>query len=397
MAEPVVRHVYFAMAIYQRLPIDTLDSIHPHIQLRSLKLATSTPPRPRRAAPCSGSDITLQTERQRVSIESNRLATMKDKDRQKERRPSRRQSVFSIASSYFGPTALGSDISLDRQISPALQTSHVFFGEETYGGSPSRSPFSLSRNSLRENHSPTSPTSPTAIKPQGLGLPCLTSPRHPSPPAPSLVPSAQLTPAISGRSSSSSSGTTTPGTGYSGDDSGKRRTSKRSSKSFFSTFPTTRKSSVANFMGRVRDLPSRFFHKNMNKDLYDPAQPRSTCPITSDQISPPSPSQKRKPTKSEKAALKRKKSADKYIQKKTKKRLREFKREMKRRMSDTEEAKEARKRMGKTEKMLKVMDDAKEKFWEWLDRRDEKRRRKQTRAYTAMREERRKSVLEEKQ
>ncbi|KAK6538566.1 hypothetical protein TWF694_010145 [Orbilia ellipsospora] len=298
-----------------------------------------------------------------------------------DRRPSRRQSVFSIASSYFGPTALGDDIDIDRTISPALQTSHIFIHEDGFdaasGRSPSRSPFSLSAVPPADNTSPTSQPLHPPAPPHGIDLPSLSSPDHPSPPVPSLATSAQLTPALSAQSDTN--GTISP----SNANTDSARQSRRPS-SFF-------RSSSISFMGRVHDLPSRLFKKEKNIPK-DTKQLRSTCKITEAQISPPSPS-KRRPTKSEKAALKRKKSADKYTQKQTKKRLRQFKREMKRRMDESPEGKEAKKRMNKTEKLLKVMDDAKEKFWEWVDRRDEKRRKKQVRAYTEMREERRKSVL----
>ncbi|EPS42056.1 hypothetical protein H072_3931 [Dactylellina haptotyla CBS 200.50] len=312
---------------------------------------------------------------------------MKKKDRDKadskvskERRPSRRQSIFSVASSYFGPLALGSDISLDRQISPALQTSHVFFHEDGFDTgnelTPSRSPFSLSRTNIDapDDSSPKAAVSLVQLDNEEPDLPSLTSPQHPSPPAPSLVPSAHLTPTISGRSSSNDS--TDLDRNYS------RRASRRPSSFFVSG--RTRKASVASFMSKMRDLPSRMF-KHGKEEPKGIKSRRSTAQSSL--------SGGRKPTKAEKAALKRKKSADKYIQKKTKKRLRQFKREIKRRMDNSPEGKEAQKQMGKTEKLLKVMDSAKEKFWEWVDRREDKRRRKETRAYSVMREERRKSVL----
>ncbi|KAF3909395.1 hypothetical protein AA313_de0201323 [Arthrobotrys entomopaga] len=316
----------------------------------------------------------------------NRLS--KQSKAEKEHGSSRRPSAFSIASSYFGPTALGDDIDIDRTISPELQTSHIFIHEDGFNpASPTRSPFSLSAVQLTDNTSPTSqPLHPPTLS-NGVDLPNLTSPDHSSPlaPAPSLATSAQLTPAISGQDC-----TNTDSISSSNPNSSSGKTSRRLS-SFF-------RSSSSSFMGRVHDIPSRIFKKDKkdNKDKDEstkkPSPPRSTCKITEDQLSPPDHS-KRRPTKVEKATMRRRKSADKYIKRKTKKRLRQFRREMKRRMDETPEGKEARKRMNRTEKMLKVMDNAKEKFWEWLDRRDEKRRKKQVRAYTEMREERKKSVL----
>ncbi|KAK6527255.1 hypothetical protein TWF281_010443 [Arthrobotrys megalospora] len=416
-----VRHVFFRVTVYQKLPLETSDQI-PHRPLaRSVQSATAlaTPSRPKRAAPCSGFSSHTKTKTKSlpslgqstvlsISPCSSRLlptepeqasepvATMGEKDKGKRRRSSRRQSILSIASTYFGPMALGSDISLDRQISPALQTSHVFFGEDTFANSPSRSPYSLSQRHLPDDASPTSSAPVAPAIGQGPDLPCLASPTHPSPPAPSLVPSTQLSPAASGESSSFPFGSTTTGTATTatGTRTTTNTTTRQNSKlssigSFLPPFPESRRQSIAQFFQNARDLPSRMFGKSSSKSP-SPPQLRSTCPITEKDTMPP---KKRRFTKVEKAALNRQKSADKYIQKKTKKRLRQYRREMKRRMSQTEEAKEARKKMGKTEKLLKVMDDAKEKFWEWLDKREEKKRRKQTMAYTAMREERRKSVL----
>ncbi|KAF3938776.1 hypothetical protein ABW19_dt0201682 [Dactylella cylindrospora] len=306
----------------------------------------------------------------------------------KPRQAPRRQSAFSVASTFFGPTPLGDDISLDREISSETQTSHVFSNEDAFKSSPKSS----SQTNQLHNASPASSASVAPEQLQGSDLPDLgsfASPSLPSPPAPSLVPSAQLTPTISVSSGISGITSTTEGTcGPPLHNS--RRSSIQSSGSLLPPFPQ-RKSSIASFMEKVKSLPKRLINKKDNS--AQPNHLRSTCTITAAQISPPDPSKPRKKTKVERAILKNEKHAERYIQKKLKKRHKEYKREMKRKMSQDPETLEARRKMGKTEKLLKVMDDAKEKFWDWVDRRDEKRRRKQTRAYTAMREERRRSVL----
>ncbi|KAJ6256831.1 hypothetical protein Dda_8699 [Drechslerella dactyloides] len=284
--------------------------------------------------------------------------TMKGKD-DRDRRPSRRQSAFSIASSLFGPTALGDDVDFDRQISPALQTSHVFF-ESPFDDS---SPFALSDVHVTANGS--SPgASPTLAAVSG-----------------GLQP---LTP-----SGSSLSGTTTP------------------SKQSHTAGEVPRKSSIASLFTRMRDLPKRILRKSSSSDASTPSSStvplnppplRSTCTITAEQLAPPDPSN-RPLTRAEKDAIRRRKSAEKYIKRKSKKRLRAYRREQKRTQKKLSSAAMAGRpvptitpRTSRTGRLLTAVDGAKEKFWEWMDRRDADRRRRDTREYSRLRDERHRDV-----
>ncbi|KAK6349343.1 hypothetical protein TWF730_010091 [Orbilia blumenaviensis] len=413
-----VRHVFFQVTLYQQLPFETSKNLIDPLSCPEAQpkptIISEAPSRLKRAAPCSG--FSSQSKSKAKSLPSLRQPTllspsgrpsqllpiqasqasepditMGEKNQDKRRRSSRRQSILSMASTYFGPMALGSDISLDRQISPALQTSHVFFGEDAFGNSPSRSPFSLSQPRLPDDASPTSSPvlAPTLFNGPDVLKPA--SPIRPPVPAPSIAASPQLTPA----SGSPTIGGTTPATETTTAGvrlpTASRQNSKLSSiSSFLPSFPEGRRASIKSFFKNARDLPSRIFRRPSKSPSPSPPPLRSTCWITEKDTMP----LKNRPlNKVEKKQIKRQKAADKYVKKKNKKRLRRYRREMKRRMSKTEEAKEACKRMGKTEKLLKVMDDAKEKFWEWLDKREEKKRRERVRAYSAMREERRKSVV----
>ncbi|KAK6512560.1 hypothetical protein TWF481_001445 [Arthrobotrys musiformis] len=418
-----IRHVLFRVTLSENLSIDTLEeeesstipsvarSLPPNAasktlsrpkirtlrsgfpfnnkakSLPSLHLSTTLPAPKAAPQPLSQAPVKPSGTQQ----DSEPAITMKEKDKEnsKRRRSSRRQSILSLASTYFGPMALGSDISLDRQISPALQTSHVFFGDDTNGNSPS--PYSLSQTRLPVDASPTTSAALAPSISQGPDLPSLASPTHPSPPAPSPVTSTQLTPAVSGGSGNSKSGgsTTTPATTTSAPAATRRGSKLSSIGSFLPSLSESRRTSIASFFRSARDIPSRIFRRS-STDSASPPPLRSTCTITEKDTMPP---KNRRPTKAEKDALRRRKAADKYIKKKTKKRLRRDRRETKRRLSKTEEAKEARKWMSKTPKLLQVMDDAKEKFWEWLDKREEKKRRRRSEAHAAMREERRKSVV----
>ncbi|TGJ65910.1 hypothetical protein EYR41_009848 [Orbilia oligospora] len=358
-----------------------------------------------------------EQEPQGVSNQSTPASTMKkkknEKSKDKSRRSSRSQSIFSIASSFFGPLALGSDVSLNRQISPALQTSHVFFADEDIPSPSVDSSFALPDDMLRkEAQKPwfvgpmtSGSTTPTTVL--GPDEQILPSPDQPSPPAPSLVPSSELSPkrkvsperevspVASGDSDESNLKGTSPTTGETTTSSTIPESTRRKSKfasigSFLPSFSQSRRESIASFFKGARDLPSRLFKKSSKSTSPSPPQLRSTFKFTEKDTLPP----KKIPlAKWQKAAKRR----DKIFKIKSKwenlTSSGRVHRETRRRLSKEKEWKEYRAKLTGTQKLLAIMDDAKDKAWEWIDKRAEKKRREKLNAYKTMRDERRKSIV----
>ncbi|KAF3314664.1 hypothetical protein TWF173_004479 [Orbilia oligospora] len=332
-----------------------------------------------------------EQEPQGVSNQSTPASTMKkkknEKSKDKSRRSSRSQSIFSIASSFFGPLALGSDVSLDRQISPALQTSHVFFADEDIPPPSVDSSFAFPDDMPRkEVQKPwfvgpmtSGSTTPTTVL--GPDEQILPSPDQPSPPAPSLVPSSELSPkrkvspehevspVASGDTDESNLKGTSPLTGETTTSSTIPESTRRKSKfasigSFLPSFSESRRESIASFFKGARDLPSRLFKKSSKSTSPSPPQLRSTFKFTEKDTLPP----KKIPlAKWQKAAKRR----DKIF--KIKSKWENF--------------------TSSGRKLLAIMDDAKDKAWEWIDKRAEKKRREKLNAYKTMRDERRKSIV----
>ncbi|KAK6508656.1 hypothetical protein TWF506_010736 [Arthrobotrys conoides] len=359
---------------------------------------------------------------QKVSNQPSPASTMKEKkngkSKNKSRRSSRSQSIFSIASSFFGPIALGSDYSLDRQISissdasldrqisPAVQTSHVFFADHdipppTRESSDDYSHLIFNKIARPDFVSPTTSGSTTPSTIQEPDQPNVPSPAQPSPPAPSLVLSPQLSPKreasplASGSSGSSNPNSTSQSTGETTISSTIPKATRRKSKfpsisSFLPSFSESRRESIASFFKNARDIPSRLFKKPSKSTSPSPPQLRSTFRFTEKDTMPP----KKIPIpKWQKAANRRDKIAKMKMKWEKITSSGRGARETKRRLSKTKEAKELRAKLTGTQKLLAIMDDAKDKVWEWIDKRAEKKRREKLNAYKTMRDERRKSVV----
>ncbi|KAK6333019.1 hypothetical protein TWF718_010843 [Orbilia javanica] len=331
---------------------------------------------------CSGYPHQVGVKEPAEDKDSEQTSTMKgekkenDKSRNKSRRSSRAHSILSIASSYFGP--MGSDISLDQQVSPAYRSSHVFFSTDS---SPNRSVLSPSQFYLPEF---TSPTGSVALG-QEPDLQSLSSQINPSPPAPSRAPSDQLNDPIAPGATSPTPSTPSPAS-----PTGRRGSKLSSISSLLPSFSGNRRKSLAAFFQNAKDIPSRLFKKVSKDKSPSPPPLRSTFKFKEEDTMPP---KKRRMTSHKKWMLKGEKKAKKQVRKDIRRRARKYRRDEKRRWDETPEAKEARQWMSKTQRLLKVMDSAKEKFWEWVDKREENVRRTRARAYSAMRKERRQSVV----
>ncbi|KAF3105360.1 hypothetical protein TWF102_002285 [Orbilia oligospora] len=317
------------------------------------------------------------------------------------------------ASTMKKKKTLGSDVSLNRQISPALQTSHVFFADEDIPSPSVDSSFALPDDMLRkEAQKPwfvgpmtSGSTTPTTVL--GPDEQILPSPDQPSPPAPSLVPSSELSPkrkvsperevnpVASGDCDESNLKGTSPSTGETTTSSTIPESTRRKSKfasigSFLPSFSQSRRESIASFFKGARDLPSRLFKKSSKSTSPSPPQLRSTFKFTEKDTLPP----KKIPlAKWQKAAKRR----DKIFKIKSKwenlTSSGRVHRETRRRLSKEKEWKEYRAKLTGTQKLLAIMDDAKDKAWEWIDKRAEKKRREKLNAYKTMRDERRKSIV----
>ncbi|RVD86178.1 uncharacterized protein DFL_004468 [Arthrobotrys flagrans] len=332
---------------------------------------------------------------------SNQTSTMKKKKRDKDeakdksRRSSRRQSILSMAPSHFGRMAFGSDISLDRQISPALQASHVFFADDDFGNPPSPSHYSLSQTKLPNDASPTTSAALATTISQGPDLSSLPPPTRFSPPALSLVSSAQLTPAASRDSGSSNVRNTNRAiettTASPTLPTATRRNSKLSSINSFLYSLEARRTSMADFFQDARGLPSRLFRKS-SKPLPEP-QLRSTFKFTEKDTLPPN---KIPMSKSERYMTKLRKQTKRSIKKDSKhykRKAKMEKRELMHTIYQDPRWKEIHKRDAPAQKLSKMLNDAKEKVWDWIDKKEENKRRKRVEAHRIMSEERRRSVV----
>ncbi|KAF3922560.1 hypothetical protein ABW21_db0207201 [Orbilia brochopaga] len=269
-------------------------------------------------------------------------------------RPPRHQRIFSMAETgarLFRTPTYSDDPDLDRHVSPALQTTHIFSHEHlpTDDDVAAGSPFSLSVGNLPIDSA--SPGQYIAAQP-------------------AVEPTA--------------------------------------SKHADAAIPP-RKSSITGFFSRMRDIPKNIFNKSpssssaSSSQSEQPSYPRSTCPITAEQLSP-RPAAKRRPTAAEKDMARNQKAAERYIKRKTKKRLRQIQREQKsyqRKLAAAAAKGEPasipsvspHSSPGHTNRILQVVDDAKEKYRDWRERRDEKLRRKSTRTFSVSPENRRRGEL----
>ncbi|KAF3289199.1 hypothetical protein TWF132_007641 [Orbilia oligospora] len=329
-----------------------------------------------------------EQEPQVVSNQSTPASTMKKKKNEKSKDKSRRSSR-------------------------TLQTSHVFFADEDIPSPSVDSSFALPDDMLRkEAQKPwfvgpmtSGSTTPTTVL--GPDEQILPSPDQPSPPAPSLAPSSELSPKrkvspereVSPVASGDSDESNLKGTSLSTretttssmiPESTHRKSKFASIGSFLPSFSQSRRESIASFFKGARDLPSRLFKKSSKSTSPSPPQLRSTFKFTEKDTLPP----KKIPlAKWQKAAKRR----DKIFKIKSKwenlTSSGRVHRETRRRLSKEKEWKEYRAKLTGTQKLLAIMDDAKDKAWEWIDKRAEKKRREKLNAYKTMRDERRKSIV----
>lgn len=318
----------------------------------------------------------------------------------------RRQSTFSIASNLFGPTALASDLSLDsppsppptlvpsksdtifqHQIDPFLESTKLVINKDYENDDING--IDSNNQGVAHKDSPTirivgGPGINITIKPSGQAFLGTDAPLTPVPSAATqlsvqngsgdivrekrVVESNALSLDSGGTISTGITGTT--GTTATMFTIGSRRSS---------LIDGIRMPPLPNFFGRRKSSVVPIIltptHGGARVSIHDDTA-RS---LAGDSIMFPVPPQ------SQEKETKAQRRARKVIEKKWKRELKKLRRELKK-----------QNRVKRTQKILRVVDDAKEKFWEWLDRRDEKRRKKEMRQHTVLVEERRKSMATER-